>query len=119
MTEYRTRTGRVLTDADIQALADEAERGYDVERLRPRLVDDGSVTVAILDVPRAALRRLAVVAQRVDEETTGSSKPVEAYTLSEAFALVLNNAWAELDVLLIGEERAAGWSASPTGGWPE
>jgi hypothetical protein len=32
--EYRTRSGRVLTDADVQALADEAERGYDVEPLR-------------------------------------------------------------------------------------
>lgn len=30
----RTKTGRVLTDADIQALADEAERGYDVEHLK-------------------------------------------------------------------------------------
>ena len=30
---YRTKTGRILTDADIQALADEAERGYDVEQL--------------------------------------------------------------------------------------
>lgn len=26
---YRTRTGRVLTDADIEELADEAEDGYD------------------------------------------------------------------------------------------
>jgi hypothetical protein len=31
-----TRTGRVLTDADIQALADEAEAGYDVSKLKPR-----------------------------------------------------------------------------------
>lgn len=31
---YRTRTGRVLRDADIQALADEAEAGYDVSRLK-------------------------------------------------------------------------------------
>lgn len=30
MEEYRTKTGRVLTDADVQALADEAEHGYDV-----------------------------------------------------------------------------------------
>lgn len=33
--EYRTKTGRVLTDADIQALADEAEQGYDVSDLGP------------------------------------------------------------------------------------
>lgn len=30
---YRTETGRVLTDADFDALADEAERGYDVKQL--------------------------------------------------------------------------------------
>lgn len=33
---YRTRAGRVLTNAEITGLADEAERGYDVSRLRPR-----------------------------------------------------------------------------------
>jgi hypothetical protein len=32
---YRTKTGRILTDADLEALADEAERGYDVEHLKP------------------------------------------------------------------------------------
>ena len=31
---YRTRSGKVLTNADIEALADEAERGYDVSRLK-------------------------------------------------------------------------------------
>lgn len=34
--EYQTKTGRILTDADIQALADEAERGYDIEAHPPR-----------------------------------------------------------------------------------
>lgn len=29
---YRTRTGRMLTGQDVSALADEAERGYDVSR---------------------------------------------------------------------------------------
>lgn len=33
---YRTKSGRVLTDADIEALADEAERGYDVSHLKAR-----------------------------------------------------------------------------------
>lgn len=33
MTEYTTKTGKVLTDADIEALADEAEKGYDVSHL--------------------------------------------------------------------------------------
>jgi len=33
---YKTKTGKVLTDADIEALADEAERGYDVDALKSR-----------------------------------------------------------------------------------
>jgi len=33
---HRTNTGRELTDEDIQALADEAERGYDLDKLKPR-----------------------------------------------------------------------------------
>jgi hypothetical protein len=34
--EYRTATGKVLTEEDFKALAEEAERGYDVGHLRPR-----------------------------------------------------------------------------------
>jgi uncharacterized protein (DUF4415 family) len=33
---YVTKTGKVLTDADIEQLADEAERGYDAETLKSR-----------------------------------------------------------------------------------
>jgi len=33
---YKTETGKVLTDADIETMADEAERGYDVEVLKTR-----------------------------------------------------------------------------------
>lgn len=33
---YTTKTGRVLNDVEIEALADEAERGYDVEDLKRR-----------------------------------------------------------------------------------
>jgi uncharacterized protein (DUF4415 family) len=33
---YKTKTGKILTDADIEAMADEAERGYDVEVLKAR-----------------------------------------------------------------------------------
>ena len=32
---YVTKSGKVLTDADIQALADEAERGYPIEQIDP------------------------------------------------------------------------------------
>lgn len=44
MTEeiYRTKTGRVLTEDDIQALSEEAERGYDVpSSAYPHCVDCG------------------------------------------------------------------------------
>jgi hypothetical protein len=37
VTEYRTKTGRVLTDADIERLAEEAEQGYDVKQEIERL----------------------------------------------------------------------------------
>jgi hypothetical protein len=33
---YRTKTGKVLTDPDIEAMADEAEQGYDIETLKVR-----------------------------------------------------------------------------------
>ena len=33
--ELRTPSGRVLADEEIQELADEAERGYDPDKLRP------------------------------------------------------------------------------------
>lgn len=36
---YTTKTGKVLTDAHIEAMADAAERGYDVEELKKRPVD--------------------------------------------------------------------------------
>jgi hypothetical protein len=33
---YKTKAGRVLTDTEIETLADEAARGYDVEQLKSR-----------------------------------------------------------------------------------
>jgi uncharacterized protein (DUF4415 family) len=33
---FKTKSGKVLTDADIEALADDAEGGYDVETLKAR-----------------------------------------------------------------------------------
>lgn len=34
MDEIKTKTGRVLSDEDLDALATEAERGYDVEKIQ-------------------------------------------------------------------------------------
>ncbi|MHB2024289.1 MAG: hypothetical protein ACYCO3_13330 [Mycobacteriales bacterium] len=39
---YRTESGRVLTDADIEAMADEAEQGYGVTTLGFVTHGDGS-----------------------------------------------------------------------------
>jgi hypothetical protein len=33
---YKTKTGKVLSNAEIEAMADEAEAGYDVEMLKSR-----------------------------------------------------------------------------------
>jgi type I restriction enzyme, R subunit len=49
---YRTKSGRALTDADIAALSDEAERGYDVEHFvkrpgRPRIGSAPAVVVPV------------------------------------------------------------------------
>lgn len=49
---FRTKDGRVLTDADLQALADEAERGYDPSRFtrrpgRPRMGAAPAVVVPV------------------------------------------------------------------------
>lgn len=49
---YRTKTGRILTDADVEALADEAEQGYNVEQLarkpgRPRMGSAPAVVVPV------------------------------------------------------------------------
>ncbi len=74
---YRTKSGRVLTDADVQVLADEAERGYDVEELarrpgRPRL---GSAPATVVPV-RLHPRLLAAVKALADAERTSLSELV-------------------------------------------
>lgn len=76
-TEYRTRSGKVLSDSDIEAMADEAERGYDVEALcgRPRgrgrpMIGEGMSKIVPVRLD-PALRR-AVEAHAEAEETTAS-----------------------------------------------
>lgn len=38
--EYVMKSGKVLTAADLEALADEAERGYDPDRITPLIVSE-------------------------------------------------------------------------------
>ncbi len=72
---YTTKTGRVLSDADIEGLADEAERGYDVEGLkrrrrgRPML---GSAPAEVVPVRLDPELKRAVETRAKDAETTVS-----------------------------------------------
>ena len=72
---YKTRTGKVLTDADIEAMVDEAEPGYDVEQLlerrrgrgRPMIGDAPSEVVPVRLDP--ALRQAVEVRAEADDTT--------------------------------------------------
>lgn len=72
---YTTRTGKVLTDADIEAMADEAEKGYDPEVLkirrrgRPML---GRAPSEVVPVRLDPDLRQAVEARAETEHTTTS-----------------------------------------------
>jgi uncharacterized protein (DUF4415 family) len=72
---YITKTGKALTDADIEQMADEAERGYDVEALksrrrgRPML---GSAPSEVVPVRLDPDLRRAVEARAEAEQTTTS-----------------------------------------------
>jgi hypothetical protein len=72
---YRTKTGKVLTDADIEALADEAERDFDVEGLkarrrgRPML---GSAPAEVVPVRLDPDLKQAVEARAATDHTTPS-----------------------------------------------
>jgi len=78
---YKTKTGRELTDADIEALADEAERGYDVDVLksrrrgRPML---GSAPAEVVPVRLDPDLKQAVEDRARDDDTTVSALIREA-----------------------------------------
>lgn len=78
---YKTKTGRELTDADIEALADEAERGYDVDVLksrrrgRPML---GSAPAEVVPVRLDPELKQAVEDRARDDDTTVSALIREA-----------------------------------------
>lgn len=78
---YTTKTGRELTDADIEALADEAEREYDVDDLksrrrgRPML---GSAPAEVVPVRLDPELKQAVEERARDDDTTVSALIREA-----------------------------------------
>lgn len=71
----KTKTGKVLTDADVEAMADGAERGYDVEALkarrrgRPML---GTAPAEVVPVRLDPELKQAVEARAETEHTTTS-----------------------------------------------
>ena len=74
--KYRTSTGRVLTDNDLDAIADEVEHAsYDVEALRPRRRGRpmmGSQPAEVVPVRIDPELRAAVDARALAEHTTTS-----------------------------------------------
>lgn len=73
---YRTKTGRVLTDDDITALADEVETTtYDTDALKPRRRGRpamGSAPAEVVPVRLDPALRDAVEARAHEEHTTTS-----------------------------------------------
>jgi hypothetical protein len=78
---YTTRTGKVLTDADVDAIATEAEHGYNIEVLkarrrgRPML---GSAPSEVVPVRLDPELKLAVEARAEADQTTASEVIREA-----------------------------------------
>jgi hypothetical protein len=78
---YRTKTGKVLTDADIEALADEAAQDVDVGRLKARrrgrpMIGDAPAEVVPVRLDPAL--KDAVEARAAADETTTSEVIREA-----------------------------------------
>jgi CRISPR-associated endonuclease/helicase Cas3 len=78
---YTTKTGRELTDADIEKLADEAEQGYDVDDLKPRRRGRpmlGSAPAEVVPVRLDPELKQAVEDRARDDDTTVSALIREA-----------------------------------------
>jgi hypothetical protein len=72
---YLTKTGKVLSDTDVEALADEAAREYDVETLKARRRGRPSMGSAAADVVPVRLDpelKEAVETRAEREQTTTS-----------------------------------------------
>jgi hypothetical protein len=72
---YRTKSGKVLTDSDVEALSDEVEGDYDVETLKTRRRGRPSMGSAAADVVPVRLDpelKEAVESRAEREQTTTS-----------------------------------------------
>jgi len=75
---YRTKTGKLLTDADVEALADEVEGDYDVETLKTRRRGRPSMGSAAADVVPVRLdpELKEAVESRAEREQTTTSEVI-------------------------------------------
>lgn len=112
---YRMKGGRVLTDADLDALADEAERGYDPAQIvrspgRPRMGAAPAVVLPVRlhpDLHTAAKQRAAIERTSVSELVRHA---VARYLLTETPASVPAGAAGDLEAL--ADEAEAGYSVA-------
>ena len=92
---YRTKSGRILTQRELDALVEEAERGYDVDELarrpgRPRL---GSAPALVVQVRLHSRLDMAVKRLATVEKTSVSDvvrRALDAYLGAEPPTLGLS-----------------------------
>ena len=68
----RTKSGRALTDGDIQELSREAETGYDLTKANPRRV--GRPSLSLGTSPRVQFRIEAEVFERAKKKAASESR---------------------------------------------
>lgn len=73
---FVTKSGRVLTEADIDALADEAEHGYDLSKWTPRPGRPSLSAGATAHSPRIAVRLPAELDRRVRARADAEGRKV-------------------------------------------
>lgn len=83
-----TRSGRVLTDADLESLADEAERGFDLSKWHRRSGRPFLSSPTLGHAPRIAVRLPADLNRRVRDkaEAEGRSVSKVVRSLLEVYA---------------------------------
>ena len=121
---YRTKSGRILTDADIEALSAEAEQGYDITELgrrpgRPRM---GSAPAVVVPVRLHAGLRSAVEARALADSTSVSDvirTAVDAYlriqTPPSEFVTSAGRTLTSSEIHALSVEAESGYDISATG----
>jgi type I restriction enzyme R subunit len=112
---YRMKSGRILTDADIAALADEAERGYDPAQIvhgpgRPRMGSAPAVVMPVRLHPDlyTAVKRLAAAERTSVSELVRHA--VRIYLENEA--PLPSESRTESDLVALATEAEGGYPVS-------